>query len=113
MAKTVTATLDANSETIEIVVNEGEAASVAFVKTGTAITVAWTYTALGGSNDAPLLDSSGSQESYTDSGTLMLQAPGTYTGTASGVSGGGTMALDAVIWRSTVLPGSYRRISGN
>lgn len=85
-----TGTLDANSETFVVSLFPGQQAKVRLDITGT-ITV--TATDSGSSFTLP----SGSAAAWTADNSFVLDAPGRYTFTASGVSGG-TCVYEVVRW---------------
>lgn len=95
MAAPISVTLDASTTSYTFSIQPGEHAIVTHDVTGT-VTIDWTVTVLGGSNDVPLLNSSDTQVSYTADGSLMILAPGQYTATRA--SGSGSCDLEAQVW---------------
>jgi hypothetical protein len=79
-------TLDANSETFSLEVKRGQIGTVAMGITGT-ITVTATFAA-GAVSGVGFVKPDGNAAAWTASDVVELNAPGTYTFTATGVSGG-------------------------
>lgn len=87
-----TGTLDADTETFVVSLFPGQQAKVRMAITGT-ITV--TATDSGSAFNLP----SGSAATWTASDSIVIDAPGRYTFTASGVSGG-SCVYEVVTWPS-------------
>lgn len=85
-----TGTLDANDETFVVSVQINEKAKVRMNMTGTI-----TVTATDGGSGFTL--PSGDAAAWTTDNSIVIDAPGTYTFTASGVSGG-TCAYETTVW---------------
>ena len=85
-----TGTLDANSETFTVTVSPGQRAKVRMLISGTI-----TVTATDG--DSAFTLPSGGAAAWTTSDSVMIEAPGLYTFTASGVSGG-TCDYQTTVW---------------
>lgn len=94
MAALKTATLDANDETFTLNLSAGDRA-IATMTISSTITVTWTVTAPGGSNAVTLRKSDDTTDAaYTASDHIMMDGPGTFIATASGVTGG-SCAIEA------------------
>lgn len=87
-----TGTLDANSETFVVSLFPGQQAKVRLAITGTI-----TVTATDGTSAFTL--PSGDAAAWTASDSIVIDAPGRYTFTASGVSGG-SCVYEVVRWPS-------------
>jgi hypothetical protein len=95
MAQLRTHTLNTDAQTFIMTVGGNERAMVTMTIANT-ITVTWTVAAPGGANFVPLKKQDGTTNAaYTATDYLMVDGPATLKATASGVSGGGTCAIEA------------------
>jgi hypothetical protein len=85
-----TGTLDANAETFVVSLFPGQKAKIR-------MTIASTITVTATDGDSAFTLPSGDAAAWTASDSIVIDAPGRYTFTASGTSGG-TCAYEVVTW---------------